>query len=80
MRRMPMSLYDPTAAAALMAPTGMVFRPAHLVMELQGRHTRDMTALEWRVSRRAPANALVAHQAEEKLLRSVVLDALAARE
>jgi hypothetical protein len=32
------------------------------------------------VSRRALANALVAHRAEEKLLRGVVLDALAARE
>ena len=74
---LPMSLYDPTAAAALVAPQGMVFRPAHLVMELDGRHTRGMTVLEWRVPRRAQANALIAHQADETLLRSVVLDALA---
>lgn len=74
---MPMSLYDPTAAAALVAPAGLVFRPAHLVMELQGRHTRGMTVVEWRVPRRASANALVAHQADESLLRTVVLDALA---
>jgi purine nucleosidase len=74
---LPMSLYDPTAAAALVAPQGLVFRPAHLVMELQGRHTRGMTVVEWRVPRRAPANALVAQQADENLLRGVVLDALA---
>ena len=74
---LPMSLYDPTAAAALVAPQGMVFRPAHLVMELQGRHTRGMTVVEWRVPRRAPANAEVAHLADEPLLRKVVLDALA---
>lgn len=74
---LPMSLYDPTAAAALVAPEGMVFRPAHLVMELNGRHTRGMTVLEWRVPRRAQANALVAHQADETLLRGVVLEALA---
>jgi len=73
----PMSLYDPTAAASLVAPQGMVFRPAHLAMELQGRHTRGMTVVEWRVPRRAPANAEVAHIADERLLRSVVLDALA---
>lgn len=74
---LPMSLYDPTAAAALVAPQGMVFRPAHLAMELQGRHTRGMTVVEWRVPRRARANAEVAHAADEPLLRSVVLDALA---
>jgi purine nucleosidase len=53
-----------------------VFRPAHLVMELEGRHTRGMTVVEWRVPRRARANALIAHQADEALLRGVVLDAL----
>ncbi len=74
---LPMALYDPTAAAALVAPHAMVFRPAHLVMELNGRHTRGMTVLEWRVPRRAQANVLVAHLADESLLRGVVLDALA---
>ena len=74
---LPMSLYDPTAAAALVAPQGMVCRPAHLVVELQGRHTRGMTVVEWRVPRRATANALIAQQADEPLLRSAVLDALA---
>ena len=72
----PMSLYDPTAAAALVAPQGMAFRSAHLAMELQGQHTRGMTVVEWRVPRKAAANADVASVADEALLRSVVLGAL----
>lgn len=72
----PMSLYDPTAAAALVAPEGMVFKPAHLAAELVGQHTRGMTVVEWRVPRRAVANAQVATVANESLLRKLVLDAL----
>ena len=72
----PMSLYDPTAAAALVAPDGMVFKPAHIAAELAGQHTRGMTVVEWRVPRRAVANAQVATVASESLLRKVVLDAL----
>ena len=74
---LPMSLYDPTAAAALVAPEGMSFRPAHLVAECRGEHTRGMTVVEWRVPKRAAANAQVASVADEALLRRVVLDALA---
>ncbi|MDM0031911.1 nucleoside hydrolase [Variovorax sp. J22P271] len=74
---LPMSLYDPTASAALVAPGGMRFRPAHLVAECQGEHTRGMTVCEWRVPKRAAANAQVASVADEALLRRVVLDALA---
>jgi purine nucleosidase len=74
----PMALYDPTAAAALVAPDGMEFRPAHLVMELDGRHTRGMTVVEWRVPRKAEANARIAAVADEARLRAVVFDALAA--
>ena len=73
----PMALYDPTAAAALVAPETMEFRPAHLVMELQGTHTRGMTVVEWRVPRRAVANAMVASTANEARLRDTVLQALA---
>jgi purine nucleosidase len=73
----PMALYDPTAAAALVAPDGMQFRAAHMAAELQGRHTRGMTVLEWRVPRRAAANVQVASIADEPLLRQVVLQALA---
>jgi len=74
---LPMSLYDPTAAAALVAPEGMSFRPAHVVAECKGEHTRGMTVVEWRVPKRAEANAQVASVADESLLRRVVLDALA---
>lgn len=74
---LPMSLYDPTAAAALVAPEGMSFRPAHVVAECKGEHTRGMTVVEWRVPKRAEANAQVASVADEALLRRVVLDALA---
>ena len=74
---LPMALYDPTAAAALVAPEGMSFRPAHVVAECKGEHTRGMTVVEWRVPNRAQANAQVASVADEALLRRVVLDALA---
>lgn len=74
---LPMSLYDPTAAAALVAPEGMSFRPAHVVAECKGEHTRGMTVVEWRVPRRARPNAQVAGVADEPVLRRVVLDALA---
>lgn len=74
---MPMALYDPTAAAALVQPQAMHFRPAHMVMELRGDHTRGMTVVEWRVPRRATANVQVAHVANEQRLRQTVLQALA---
>ncbi len=73
----PMALYDPTAAAALVAPETMEFRPAHMVMELQGTHTRGMTVVEWRVPRRAKANAMIASSANEVRVRDTVLQALA---
>lgn len=75
--RLPMSLYDPTAAAALVAPESMTFRPAHVVAECDGTHTRGMTVVEWRVPRRAVANAQVASVADEAAVRRTVLDALA---
>lgn len=74
---LPMALYDPTAAAALVAPASMAFRDAHVVAECTGRHTRGMTVVEWRVPRRATANAQVASVADEALVRQMVLDALA---
>ena len=74
---LPMALYDPTAAAALVCPEGMAWREAHVVAECEGRHTRGMTVVEFRVPRKAVANAKVASVANEKLLRGVVLDALA---
>ncbi len=73
---LPMSLYDPTAAAALVCPQGMAWREAHIVTELEGRHTRGMTVVEFRVPRKASANARVATVANEDLLRKTVLNAL----
>ena len=74
---LPMALYDPVAAAALVAPASVQFAPAHLVTELVGRHTRGMTVVERRVPRRARANAWVATDVNEDSVRSVVLRALA---
>jgi purine nucleosidase len=73
---LPMSLYDPTAAAALVCPDGMAWRDAYVAAELEGRHTRGMTVCEFRVPRKALANARVASVADEPMLRQVVLSAL----
>lgn len=73
----PMALYDPSAAAAMVCPQGMQWRDAHLAMELDGTLTRGMTVLEWRVPRKAHANARIASLADEEKLRAVVLEALA---
>lgn len=73
---LPMSLYDPTAAAALVCAEAMSWRDAHVVIELEGRHTRGMTVVEFRVPRKASANARVATVANETLLRKTVFDAL----
>jgi purine nucleosidase len=75
---LPMALYDPTAAASLVAPGSVTFRAAHVVAECRGEHTRGMTVVEWRVPRRAEANAQVATVADAARVRQVVLDALAA--
>ena len=72
-----MALYDPTAAAALVCPAGMRWREGHLAMELDGTLTRGMTVIEWRVPRKAQANALIASVADEGALRAVVFEALA---
>lgn len=73
----PMALYDPTAAAALVCPEGMQWREGHLAMELDGTLTRGMTVVEWRVPRKAMANARIASLADEEKLRAVVFTALA---
>ena len=76
----PMALYDPVAAAALVVPQSVQFEPAHLVMELVGRHTRGMTVVERRVPRKAQANAWVATTVDEAAVRACVLRALATTE
>ncbi len=71
-----MYLYDPVAAAAMVLPACATFKPAYVVTELTGQHTRGMTVVEWRVPRRATANAEVATTVDEAAVRKVVLDAL----
>ncbi len=75
----PMPLYDPVAAAALVAPGSVLFAPARIDVELIGRHTRGMTVVERRVPRRAQANAWVAAVVDEAVVRGQVLAALAGR-
>ncbi|NML43307.1 nucleoside hydrolase [Ramlibacter sp. G-1-2-2] len=76
--RSTMALYDPTATAALLAPGSISFTPAHLVAECSGEHTRGMTVVEWRVPRKAQANARIATTADAAAVRAVVLGGLAA--
>ena len=76
--RSSMALYDPTAAAALLAPGSVQFTPAHVVAECRGEHTRGMTVVEFRVPRKAVANARVATGVEAEAGRGGVLGALAA--
>ncbi len=56
----PMPMYDPAVAIWLKRPELFSFAPAHVDIELQGRLTRGMTVCEFRVPRRAVANAEVA--------------------
>jgi purine nucleosidase len=74
----PMWLYDPTAAAALVAPDAATWREARIVAECRGEYTRGMTVVEWRVPARGAVNASVATRFDEALVRRTVLDALAA--
>ena len=74
----PMSLYDPTAAAALVDADCLRWEPAHMDVELAGVHTRGMTVVERRPRRlaKAPPNVTVAASADAPRVRAVVLDAL----
>lgn len=74
----PMSLYDPTAAAAWLDPDVLTWQPAHVAVELVGPLTRGMTVVERRPARLAQfaANAQVAVTARPERVRAVVLEAL----
>ncbi len=74
----PMSVYDPTAAALWLQPELTTWRPACVDVELVGHHTRGMTVCEFRVPRKAQANAEVAGAVDEAAVRAMVLAALAA--
>ena len=56
----PMPLYDPVVALYLRWPELFQFQPAHVDIELDGRFTRGMTVCEFRVPKRASANANIA--------------------
>ena len=71
----PMALFDPTAAAAMVAPQTVVFTPARLDCELDGSLTRGMTVIERRARKAAP-NALIAGKADAPAIRRLFLDGL----
>ncbi len=69
-----MALYDPTAAAALVAPDAFVFEPARVTMELAGTHTRGRTVVDQRPQ--AAPNAEWGMKADAARVRALALDAL----
>ena len=72
----PMALYDPVAAAALVAPHAVIMEPAHVRVECAGAVTRGMTVCEFR-TRKATPNAVVARRAETDVVIDLMLDAFA---
>ncbi|MFV2093345.1 MAG: nucleoside hydrolase [Hyphomicrobiales bacterium] len=74
--RSPMALYDPVAAAALLAPQCLQWQPAHVAVELDGTLTRGMTVCEFRVPQKAKANAQVGMAADAGAIRRRVFAAL----
>jgi purine nucleosidase len=71
-----MPLYDAVAAAALLDPLAVTFRPGHLAIECAGQVTRGMTVIDWRAQ--ATPNVQVSVAVSESLVRKLVLDALTA--
>ncbi len=71
----PMPLFDPVAAAAVLDPKSVAFIPARLDCELYGTLTRGMTVIEWRAHKAAP-NALIAAKARAPKIRKLFLDGL----
>lgn len=74
----PMSWYDPTAAAAILDPTCIEWRPAHLSVEIGEGPARGMTVVETRVPSRKPANAMVAGKVQGETVRALINGALEA--
>ncbi|MDV2966463.1 nucleoside hydrolase [Nitratireductor aquimarinus] len=69
-----MALYDPTAAAAFVAPDAFVFEEAEVTMELAGAHTRGRTIVDQRPH--VKPNALWGMRADAARVRALALDAL----
>lgn len=63
----PMPMYDPVVALYLRWPELFQFKPAHVDIELNGRFTRGMTVCEFRVPKRAAANAQIAMTTDGEL-------------
>lgn len=71
----PIALYDPVAAAALIDPASVTFRPARVEVTLEGTATRGVTVVEWSGGRTMP-NARVAVTAAAARIRGLFLDGL----
>lgn len=68
----PMSIYDPVAACALLHPEWFTFQAAHVEIELAGVHTVGMTVCDFRL--RSPANCEVAVALDASKVRRWILD------
>lgn len=71
-----MALYDPCAAVALVAPDGIVWKDAHIEVELHGALTRGRTVVETRQAHAARFNARYAETVDAAAAKSIILDAL----
>jgi len=72
----PMPMYDPVVALYLRWPELFEFKPAHVVIELNGRFTRGMTVCEFRVPQRAAANVEIAMAANGRLAMQHLMEDL----
>lgn len=68
-----MALYDPVAAAALIAPDLFTFTPAHMVVECQGRVSRGRTVVDFLS---ATPNTSLATEVDAPAVRQLCLEAL----
>jgi len=73
-QRPAMALYDPVAAAALVAPSAFQFAPAQIEVELVGNLTRGRTVVEQRDPK--SANAWVVQDLDAERVKSICLSAL----
>ncbi|MCG8511918.1 MAG: nucleoside hydrolase, partial [Rhodospirillales bacterium] len=71
----PMPLYDPVAAAALIDPGSVDCVPARVDVECKGQFTRGMTVCEFRVPNKGKANAGVAVSADGERVRELLFRA-----
>lgn len=73
------ALHDPCAVLAVTHPHLITTAPRHVVVETQGEHTRGMTVVDDRGSRRrGAANVDVAYQIDAAAAMAIVLEALGA--